>query len=161
MAAPTANFTRTAKWARVNILGRYCSKLIRQPPSYRFALRLGVKNGRPSRGTADLSELTVSGEISARVRTGIGRELAITKRRLRNTTNFRFWLDSEVQRPEFDVRLYPSFRHSGQGWEGLNLTRLGHSGLDYPSYPPMEVRGNSGQSVQQLRIWLLGSGAIA
>ncbi len=40
----------------------------------------------------ELSELTGSEKIFARARTGIGRELAITKRRLSNTTNFRFWL---------------------------------------------------------------------
>ena len=40
----------------------------------------------------ELSELTVSEKIFARARTGIGRELAITKRRLSNTTNFRLWL---------------------------------------------------------------------
>jgi hypothetical protein len=40
----------------------------------------------------ELSELTGSETIFARARTGMGRELAITKRRLSNTTNFRFWL---------------------------------------------------------------------
>jgi hypothetical protein len=44
---------------------------------------------------------------------------------MRRHSNVRNWLDSEVQRPEFDVRLYPSFRHSGQGWEGLKVTRSG------------------------------------
>jgi hypothetical protein len=40
----------------------------------------------------ELSELTGSETIFAWARTGMGRELAITKRRLSNTTNFRFWL---------------------------------------------------------------------
>ncbi len=31
--------------------------------------------------------------------------------------DFRFWLDSEVQPSEIEARLYPSFRHSGQGPE--------------------------------------------
>ncbi len=42
-------------------------------------------------------------------------------------SNVGYWLDSEVQRPEIDVRYYPSLRHSGQGWEGLKVTRSGHS----------------------------------
>ena len=40
----------------------------------------------------ELSELTGSEKIFARARTGIGRELAITKRRLSNTKSFRCWL---------------------------------------------------------------------
>ncbi len=38
-------------------------------------------------------------------------------------TNGRLWLNPEVQPPEIEVRLYPSFRHSGQGWEGLKVNR--------------------------------------
>ncbi len=47
-------------------------------------------------------------------------------RRITSEANVRVWLDSEVQRPEIEVRLYPSFRHSGQGWEGLKVTRFGY-----------------------------------
>ncbi len=44
------------------------------------------------------------------------------------STNDRLWLDPEVQRLEIEVRLYPSFRHSGQGWEGLKVTHNGSRG---------------------------------
>jgi len=39
------------------------------------------------------------------------------------TREVAFWLDSEVQPPEIEVHLYPSFRHSGQGPEGLKVTQ--------------------------------------
>jgi hypothetical protein len=42
-------------------------------------------------------------------------------------SNVRVWLASEVQPPENDVRLYLSFRHSGQGCEGLKVTHSCHS----------------------------------
>ena len=42
-----------------------------------------------------------------------------------STTNDCLWLESEVQRPDIDVRSYPSFRHSGQGPEGLKVTHSG------------------------------------
>ncbi len=38
----------------------------------------------------------------------------------------RNWLRTDLQSPEYEVCLYLSFRHSGQGWEGLKVTRLGH-----------------------------------
>ncbi len=50
-----------------------------------------------------------------------------TKVSLRRLPNVCCWLESEVQPPEIEVRLYPSFRHSGQGWEGLKVTPSRHS----------------------------------
>ena len=48
-------------------------------------------------GSWELSELPVSERIYTGVRTGIRRELTITKRRLSNTTNFRLWLEADIQ----------------------------------------------------------------
>ncbi len=31
-----------------------------------------------------------------------------------------------MQPPKIDFRLYPSFRHSGQGWVGLKVTLCSH-----------------------------------
>ncbi len=39
--------------------------------------------------------------------------------------NDRSWLRTDLQPPEIDFRLYPSFRHSGQGPEGLKGTLFG------------------------------------
>jgi hypothetical protein len=48
-----------------------------------------------------------------------------TKVSLRRLPNVCCWLESEVQPPEIEVRLYLSFRHSGQGCEGLKVTPTG------------------------------------
>ena len=47
-------------------------------------------------------------------------------RALAHAFRARLWLESEVQRHEIEVRLYPRLRHSGQGWEGLKVTHSGH-----------------------------------
>ncbi len=44
-------------------------------------------------------------------RTGIGRELAITKRRLRNTMNFHFWLTTDMPPLEIEVCLPSNIGH--------------------------------------------------
>ncbi len=60
------------------------------------------------------------GEKFCQARTGIGRELAITKRRLKNITNFRFWVGTDIQPPEIDFRLTPNNGHS-EAHAGLPL----------------------------------------
>ncbi len=37
--------------------------------------------------------------------------------------NVSSWLQADLQSPEIDFLLSPSFGHFGQGWEGLKLTR--------------------------------------
>ncbi len=37
-------------------------------------------------------------------------------------SNVAFWLQADIQPPEFEVCSYPNTGHSGQGWEGLKLT---------------------------------------
>jgi len=44
---------------------------------------------------------------------------------------FSFWLQADLQSPEIDFRSSPSFRHSGQGWEGLKVTRSRPRGSIY------------------------------
>ncbi len=60
------------------------------------------------------------GEKFCQARTGIGREFAITKRRLKNITNFRFWLQADIQSPEIDFRFAPKSGHS-EAHAGLPL----------------------------------------
>ncbi len=68
------------------------------------------------------------GEKFCQARTGIGRELAITKRRLRNITNFRFWLQADIQSTEINVCFTPKSGHS-EAHAGLPLlTRRRHTG---------------------------------
>ncbi len=38
--------------------------------------------------------------------------------------HFCLWLQTDIQPPENEVRLYPNSRHSGQGWECLKVTGL-------------------------------------
>ena len=38
-------------------------------------------------------------------------------------TEVSFWLQTDIQLPEIEVRLYPNKRHFEQGWECLKLTR--------------------------------------
>ncbi len=54
------------------------------------------------------------------------------------------WLESEVQPPEIEVRLYPSFRHSGQGPEGLKVVESGCGAVSVGSAylsPPLSFGG--------------------
>ncbi len=67
----------------------------------------------------ELSELTGSEKVFARARTGIGRELAITKRRLSNTTSFRCWLSllkkGGVRQAVFRDRQFPAYTRPRPG----------------------------------------------
>ncbi len=92
----------------------------------------------------------------------LGANQPVVARRVRNELNVAFCLQADLQSPEIDVRLYPSFRHSRQGWEGLkvtlsgswwrkrpvganvNLERASVSGGQCDSVQPFEVLAHSG-----------------
>ena len=57
--------------------------------------------------------------------------------------NFSFWLQTDIQLPEIEVRLYPNKRHFGQGWECLKVT---HSRPRQPSGYYRKLLNRSGES---------------
>ncbi len=71
-------------------------------------------------------QVTLSVECTGKVHLA-NRLCVVVRDRLRHrgslTPNVAFWLKADLQSPEIDFRLSPSFGHFGQGWEGLKLTR--------------------------------------